>query len=231
VTDEEAPSNRQRIIDAAIDLLEREGRDAVTTRAVASAAGVQAPTIYRLFGDKDGLLAAIADHGYTAFVAAKSGEPVPRDPVESLRAGWDLAVEFGLRNPELYLLLQQDPDRARDSAAGRAGLAMLHGRITALAAAGLLRVDEQLALGLIQATAIGAVLTWLRTPVAERDARLVRELREAMVAAVTTVTPAIPEAGAAGAARALRASLDGQGPLSEAERALFGEWLDRIAAG
>jgi AcrR family transcriptional regulator len=36
------------------------GRRAVTTRAVAAGAGVQAPTIYRLFGDKDGLLDALA---------------------------------------------------------------------------------------------------------------------------------------------------------------------------
>ncbi|HLR84941.1 MAG TPA: helix-turn-helix domain-containing protein, partial [Nocardioidaceae bacterium] len=42
---------RQRVIEAAIELLARDGRDAVTTRAVADAAGVQAPAIYRLFGD------------------------------------------------------------------------------------------------------------------------------------------------------------------------------------
>ncbi|WP_338419811.1 TetR family transcriptional regulator [Streptomyces klenkii] len=33
----------------------------MTTRAVAAAAGVQAPAIYRLFGDKDGLLEAVAE--------------------------------------------------------------------------------------------------------------------------------------------------------------------------
>ena len=38
--------------------------DAVSTRAVAAAAGVQPPTIYRQFGDKEGLLdARIADYG------------------------------------------------------------------------------------------------------------------------------------------------------------------------
>ena len=43
---------RKRIIAAAIEILTREGREAVTTRAVADAAGVQAPAIYRLFTDK-----------------------------------------------------------------------------------------------------------------------------------------------------------------------------------
>ena len=45
---------------------------AVTTRAVADAAGVQAPTLYRLFGDKDGLMEAVAEHVMAAFVHAKA---------------------------------------------------------------------------------------------------------------------------------------------------------------
>lgn len=66
---------RQRVIEAAADLLAREGRDAVTTRAVAVAAGLQPPAIYRLFGDKDGLLEAVAEHGFATFLAAKHVDP------------------------------------------------------------------------------------------------------------------------------------------------------------
>src|SRR5688572_25550419 len=91
---------RQRVLEAAADLLAREGRDAVTTRAVAAAAGAQPPAIYRLFGDKDGLLEAVVEHGYATFLAAKRVDTHPQAPVEDLRAGWDLAVEFGLANPE-----------------------------------------------------------------------------------------------------------------------------------
>src|SRR3954454_11195906 len=85
---------RRRVVDAAIDLLTRGGRDAVTTRAVADAAGLQPPALYRLFGDKDGLLDAVAEHGFAAFLASKHVDPDPRDPIEDLRAGWDVAVEF-----------------------------------------------------------------------------------------------------------------------------------------
>ncbi|MFD4527271.1 TetR family transcriptional regulator [Streptomyces sp. NPDC058470] len=98
---------RQRVIEAAADLLAREGRDAVTTRAVAVAAGMQAPAIYRLFGDKDGLLEAVAEHGFAAFLATKNVEARPQDPIEDLRAGWDLAVEFGLANPAPYTLFER----------------------------------------------------------------------------------------------------------------------------
>ncbi len=44
---------RGRVVAAAARLLGEHGAAAVTTRAVAQAAGVQAPTIYRLFGDTE----------------------------------------------------------------------------------------------------------------------------------------------------------------------------------
>jgi AcrR family transcriptional regulator len=219
---------RQRIIDVAVDLLAREGRDAVTTRSVAEAAGLQPPAIYRLFGDKDGLLDAVAEHGFAEFLAAKHIEPDPRDPIEDLKAGWDLAVEFGLANPALYLLMNAEPARSR-SAAHEAGQEMLMTRIRRLAVAGWLRVDEELASMIIQATARGAVLTWLSQPEERRDRALLTVMREAMVAAVTSQEPAVQEAGAAGAARALRASLPDQTSLSRAEQQLLTEWLDRLA--
>jgi AcrR family transcriptional regulator len=222
--------SRQRIVEAAADLLAHEGREAVTTRAVAAAAGVQAPAIYRLFGDKDGLLDAVAEHGYAAFLAAKHADARPRDPVEDLRAGWDLAVEFGLTNPELYTLMYGEPRRGTNSAAFQTGMKILLGRIHRLATSGRLRVDEDLAASLIHATARGAVLTWLSLPDDRRDPALLTTMREAMVSAVTLDKSAVRDAGPAGAARALRALLPEQTTLSNAEQHLLGEWLDRLTA-
>ncbi|WP_438289700.1 TetR/AcrR family transcriptional regulator [Streptomyces sp. HUAS TT7] len=221
---------RQRVVDAAADLLAREGRDAVTTRAVAAAAGVQAPVIYRLFGDKDGLLEAVTEHAYATFLAAKHVDLDGRDPIEDLRAGWDLSVEFGLTNPELYALMYSDPHQGATSAAFQAGMEILMGRIHRLATGGWLRVDENLAAGLIHATARGAVLTWLSLPDGQRDPALLTAMRESMVTAVTNEKPAVQESGPAGAARSLRALLPEQTTLSGAERHLLGEWLDRLAA-
>ncbi|MCP2169844.1 transcriptional regulator, TetR family [Goodfellowiella coeruleoviolacea] len=221
---------RQRVVAAAADLLVREGRDAVTTRAVAAAAGMQAPAIYRLFGDKDGLLEAVAEDGYARFLAAKHADARPEDPVDDLRAGWDLAVEFGLANPELYALMYGEPRRGTNSAAFQAGMRILFERIHRLAASGLLRVDADLAASLIHATARGAVLTWLSLPDDRRDPALLSTMREAMVAAVTLDEPAVRDPGPAGAARALRALLPEQTALSSAEQHLLGEWLDRLTA-
>ena len=216
------------MIDAAIDLLARQGRDAVTTRAVADAAGVQAPAIYRLFGDKDGLLDAVAEHGFASFLASKNVDPNPDDHLADLRAGWDLAVEFGLANPALYTVMYAEP--MRESPAARAGMEILMGRIRRLAAAGWLRVGEELAAQIIHATARGAVLTWLSLPEERRDPALMVSLREAMVAAITTEKPVLADATPGAAARALRASLPDETPLSDGERQLLTEWLDRLAA-
>ncbi|MFE3258096.1 TetR/AcrR family transcriptional regulator [Nocardia sp. NPDC059091] len=220
--------HRQRVIEAAADLLERGGRDAVTTRAVADAAGLQPPAIYRLFGDKDGLLDAVAEYGFAKFVAGKRIDPDPADLIQDLRAGWDLAVEFGLSNPALYTLMYSEPAGA-ESAAFQVGLEILRGRVRRLAAGGWLRVDEQLAAGIIHATGRGAVLTWLSLPEAARNPALLTALREAMVAAVTTEQPAVRDAGPAGAARALRAVLPEETTLTAAEQHLLREWLDRLA--
>jgi AcrR family transcriptional regulator len=220
---------RTRIVDAAASLLARDGRDAVTTRAVAAAAGVQAPTIYRLFGDKGGLLEAVAERGYAAFLAEKAvREPGP-DPVQDLRAGWDLHAAFGLANPDLYALMYADPRPGVAPAASAAAEQMLAEHIGRVAAAGRLRVSERRAADLLRACGRGAVLATLATPVEDRDPRMLTDAREAVIAAITTDPPAVDGTGPAALATALRAALPRGGALSEAERRLLAEWLDRLA--
>jgi AcrR family transcriptional regulator len=227
-------SSRRRIVEAAVELLESGGPDAVSTRAVAAAAGMQPPAIYRHFGDKEGLLEAVAEHGYAQFIESKRAQldPTPQDPVQELRRGWDMVVEFGLSRPELFALMNRTTSRASD-VAHRAGLEILRGRVRRLAAGGWLRVDEELAAQIIQATGQGAVATWHSTPAERRNPALLTILRESMVAAVTRVEPTVPAAdsGPAPAARALRAALpDEADVLTDAEQRLLREWLTRLSA-
>lgn len=134
-TRESPDSPRRRIVDAAVALLENGGPDAVSTRAVAAAAGMQPPAIYRLFGDKEGLLEAVAEHGYAQFLERKRAQldPAPLDPVQELRCGWDMVVEFGVSRPELFAVMNRATGRGSD-AAHRAGLEILQGRVRRLAA-------------------------------------------------------------------------------------------------
>ncbi|GAA5117171.1 TetR/AcrR family transcriptional regulator [Pseudonocardia adelaidensis] len=217
---------RERIVEVAARLLGEHGAAAVTTRAVAQAAGMQAPTIYRFFEDKDALLDAVAEHVLATYVAEKALVEDGADPVAALRAGWDAHVGFGLANPAVFGLLT-DPGRGARSAAAVAGLDVLRTRVHRVAAAGLLRVTERRAVELIHAAGTGAVLTLLATPPHERDPELADAMYDAVTRSILTDAPPPPPDGPTAAAVAIRAVAPTLPGLSGAERALLAEWLDR----
>ncbi|MGQ7296608.1 TetR/AcrR family transcriptional regulator [Quadrisphaera sp. KR29] len=228
---------RARLVDVAVHLLRDRGPDAVTTRAVAAAAGVQAPTIYRLFGDKDGLLDAVAERAADDFVAAKAQAARAEahrgaDPVKDLRAAFWAQVEFGVANPEVFRLLG-DPARVLRSGAAQAGRAVLQARVHRVALTGRLRVPEGRCVDMVQSAGTGVVQTLLATPVPDRDPHLVGAMWDALVAAV--LVDGAGSADGSGAAeptasatfvafRALAPQLPG---LTGAERALLVDWLAR----
>lgn len=222
---------RERIIAAAAALIADEGRDAATTRAVSAAADVQAPTIYRLFGDKQGLLDAVAEHAFAAYVAKKAVRKNDPDPIQALRDGWDMHVAFGLSNPGLFAIMSGDPRPRPRSSAYAEGLEVLRKRIKNIALLGRLRVSEDRALALVQSGGVGTVLTLLSMPKSERDPGLSAVAREAIIAAITGESSARLESGPRGAAASLRACLDQTSVLSKGERLLLGELLERIANG
>jgi len=219
---------RSRVIAAAVALLARGGREALTTRAVAAAAGVQAPTIYRLFGDKQGLVNAVAEHGFRTYLRQKRTGGLTGDPVEDLRLGWDLHVGFGLANPAIFAAMYGDPRPGEASPAAAQALAMLRERMRSLALAGRLRVDEGRAADMVRAAACGVVFILLEMPVDERDAGLSNAARDAVIAAVVTDGPEPERLSLAPVATTLRALLPGASGLTEGERRLLAEWLDRM---
>ncbi|MFN8074606.1 MAG: helix-turn-helix domain-containing protein [Kineosporiaceae bacterium] len=228
---------RLRIVQASAALLAEGGAERVTTRAVAERAGVQAPTIYRLFGDKDGLLDAVAEHALAQFSASKAAgleaaAAAGADPIADLRAGWDLTIGFGLANPDLFVIMS-DPRRGRGSPAAASALQVLEERMRRVAASGRLRVREGEAARLMHAAGTGAVLALLAEPASSRDPRLADVLFDAVMTQV--LAPSLPPPGpgpaeepARTAALALRALARDLVALSPAERAVLTEWLDRI---
>lgn len=224
--DTDEKSVRDRILEAADALLREGGPAALTTRAVAAAAGVQAPTLYRLFQDKQGLLDAAAEYGLWNYVAMKSTRQQSADPLENFRRAFDLHIAFGVDNPALYAILSTP--RVPPSPATEAGFNVLRHLVRALAGAGLLKVEESRATALVHAVGSGAVLTLINTPLEARDAGLATAAREALIAAITAANPA-PQEGATVAAITLRANLDSLDALTPGERHLMTELLDRVA--
>ena len=226
---------------AATELLASGGRNAVTTRAVSAAAGVQPPTIYRHFGDMQGLLDVAARETLAVHVREQATRALTNDPVEDLRRGWDLHIAFGLAHPDAFALLYSAPSVAASVSVIHEGVEVLQGLVARIAEAGRLRVDVAHATDLIHAAGTGVILTLATTPPEHRDPRLSETLRDAIIGAITVPASADtrnrgPHAAptldrVAVHAVALRALLLGDAPsvLSAAERQLLSDWLDRLA--
>jgi AcrR family transcriptional regulator len=223
---------RERMIRAAVELLASGGRDAVSTRAVCTAADVQTPTIYRHFGDMRGLLDAAVSRSFENYLEAKRTRPRDADPVNDLRRGWDLHVDFGLTNPGVYALLYGDPRPDNRPAAVREGDAILRGLVERIAKAGRLRVDVDRAVQMISAACRGVTLSLISTPVAERDQGLSAATREAILSVLTTDASPREESEddlRARRAVALKAVLGESPEFTRAETALLSDWLDRLS--
>ena len=227
---------RAHLVEVAAKLLADSGPDAVTTRSVALAAGVQAPTIYRLFGDKSGLLDAVAEHGFVAYMARKAPDDPAADPVENLHAGWELHIGFGLANPELFRLMHTALRTPDGQAAAAAGAKILRARVHRVAEAGRLRVTERRAIELISAAGTGVVFTLIDQAEDQRDHGLADTAWASVCAAIlvsggdTGGDGAAVSPSPAAAAVTLRAALPSLATLTPAERTLLADWLDRIAS-
>lgn len=231
----ETTNTKEKIVRSAAELLARGGRDAVSTRAVAAAAGVQAPTIYRHFGDMQELLGAVASYGFETYLQQKTLREKTDDPVEELRQGWDLHVAFGLANPGFYTLMYGDPRPDAEHKAASQGFDALHALVQRIAEAGRLRVGVERAAQMIHAAAGGVTFALLKLKPENRDLSLSVQTREVVLDAVT-----LPEIDAAASlevaaqsravrhAVALRALLPEVTALTPGERALLSEWLGRI---
>ncbi len=224
---------RDRIVRAAAGLLVEGGREAVTTRAVAEAAGVQAPTIYRQFGDMRGLLDEVASFGFSTYLRDKTSRKREEDPVEDLRRGWDLHVGFGLENPAFYVLMYGDPRPGVEPTAAREANGILHGLVQRVAEAGRLRVGVESAARTIHAAGVGVTLTLIGTGPGDRNPGLSGATREAVLAAVTTDAEIDRVTGhdrVSARAVALKAVLpEAPAGFTPPESALLSEWLDRLA--
>jgi AcrR family transcriptional regulator len=222
---------RTKMLEAAERLLDESADGDISTRAVCEAVGVGAPVLYRLFGDKAGLLSAVVDHGFDRYLAAKRAAEPSADPVRDLREGWDTHVAFALAHPTVYRLMFS-PAFATVPAAAAEALRVLREVLDRCAAAGRLGVPPEIAAQTIMSANVGVALSLVTQPDVYTDSGLSTRVRDAVHARVlVSDAPAPRPARLPATALQLSALLDGAASpkLTTAERGLLHEWLERLA--
>jgi AcrR family transcriptional regulator len=231
---------KSRILEAASELLAHSADADISTRAACEAAGVTAPTLYHHFGDKEGLLAAVIDFGWAAFLESKraTAAVVHAHVADDIRAGWDNHINFARENPNFYKLMWS-PAVSANSTAFREAYQMLYDRLELGASRGQLRVSVETGARMVMSATTGAALSLVSQSDLYGDPTFVTQLREAVIAAVTVAEdrPAgrrrARDAGAAtiaNAAATLKSKLAVEHtPLTAAERALMVQWLATLA--
>ncbi|WP_186762921.1 TetR/AcrR family transcriptional regulator [Lentzea tibetensis] len=122
---ESAAATRRALLDAAAELLDSGGPDAVTLRAVGASAGVTRGAPYRHFPDKDSLLTTVAAEALDRLAdqvrAVRADPRVP--PADTLHQALSALMTVGRRQPHLYRLMFTYPagDPAAIHAATQAG--------------------------------------------------------------------------------------------------------------
>jgi AcrR family transcriptional regulator len=227
---ERSDDTRDRLLRAAAELLDEANGGDVSTRAVCKRAGVQAPTLYHHFGNKDGLLQAVVEYGTSQYVSHENSVGAD-DLVGQLRRGWDDHVRYGLSNPSFYVLLY-----GRIKPGVQCGVTSVAERrlielLRHVDKAGSLKVSCEEAAHQIVAANVGVTLYLLGREEGERDLGLSDRLRDNVLAGVLTDT-ALNPAVADAAATVLSGLGDtpGRGDLTPGETALLTELLERLSS-
>lgn len=224
------------MLEAAEALLDASPDRDIATRAVCDAVGVGAPVLYRLFGDKNGLLSAVVDHGFDRYLSTKRAAKPSSDPVADLRDGWDTHVAFALAHPAVYRLMYSPSFTAVPAAADEA-LRLLRDVLERCAAAGRLRIEPDAAAQAIMSANVGVSLALVTQPQTYVDPGLSTRVRDAVHAEVLINSgpngSADPDGPRVAAIALQLAALLRDAPprtLTEPEAALLQQWLTAIAA-
>jgi AcrR family transcriptional regulator len=115
--DDRRAERRSQLLDAAVGAIRDIGPGA-TMEQLAKAGGVTKPILYRHFGDRDGLIRAIAQRFSTDLLTSVTTPlAADSDARELLHSTVDSYVAFIERDPNLYrFMMQQRPERTEELA-------------------------------------------------------------------------------------------------------------------
>jgi AcrR family transcriptional regulator len=95
----------QRILEAASELLSKEGASALSVRRIAAAAGCSTMGLYSRFGGKDGVVDELYAEGFERLVDGMRRNPVTDDPLADLRRGVQCYRDTALANATHYMVM------------------------------------------------------------------------------------------------------------------------------
>ena len=96
---------RAALLLAAAQLLEKDGAEALSFRAIAREVGVSQTAPYNHFESKEHLLATVAEEGFRSFTALQRTASSARSPRHRLHALGRAYVAFACAHPQLYRLM------------------------------------------------------------------------------------------------------------------------------
>jgi AcrR family transcriptional regulator len=223
---------RLRMLEAAETQLAASADRDISTREVCEAVNVGSPVLYRLFGDKNGLLTAVVDHAFERYLGQKRTQQPSEDPVDDLYTAWDNHVAFALANPTVYRLVYA-PSLAAVPAAAEEARQLLIDRLVRCAEAGRLRIAPDAAAQAFMAACVGVTLSLLSEPEAFSDPGLSCRVRDAVIRDLVAEAEPLPFDKQSRAVQPIAlqlAALIRRAPplLTPAETSLLLQWLDAI---
>lgn len=223
---------RTEMLKAAESLLLESAECDISTRAVCEAVGAGAPVLYRLFGDKNGLLAAVVDRVFARYLSSKRAQQLSDDPVDDLYSAWDLHIAFALKNQAVYRMayapaLYEVPvgvEQARQ---------LLLGRLVRCAEGGRLTTSPDVAAQIMMAACTGVAISLISQPAIFRCPALSQRVRDAVLQDLLVETiPADRHRDSLNSVALQMAALlrANPTPLTQPENTLMLQWLDTISS-
>jgi AcrR family transcriptional regulator len=148
---------RNELVEAAEQLLDKAGEDAVTIRAVAQAVGVSLPAVYLHFGSRLELLHTVCLRVWGELGDWMGDADGSHDPFNALHQRSVAYVQFGLAHPVRYRLVMTGPATAASGQVASACFRFLRGTVQQCVEAGVLRGDATALTRAIAAALHGAV--------------------------------------------------------------------------
>ncbi|PCI87938.1 MAG: hypothetical protein COB24_04150 [Hyphomicrobiales bacterium] len=104
LTEEQKLEKRNRLIELATSILERDGEAGLTARGLAREAGISRTTPYLYFKDKEAILNGIRLQILNRIIA-KFKQVDEKKPLTQMQLFGEIYTIFGLEHPELYRLV------------------------------------------------------------------------------------------------------------------------------